>query len=77
MLLYKGMYATLQRNEYVPCVSFYKSVLIFLPLFQKDEIYAESTQDIGQIDDRKFANVKLTADFQSQLDTFDFKSLTG
>lgn len=33
--------------------------------------------DIGQIDDKKWAHVKLTDDFQSQLETFDFKSLTA
>ena len=33
--------------------------------------------DIGQIDDKKWAHVKLTEDFQSQLETFDFKSLTA
>ncbi len=47
----------------------------FVP--SSDEINAESTEDIGVIDDRKFAKVKLTEEFQAQLEPFHFKSITS
>ncbi len=47
----------------------------FVP--SSDEINAESTEDIGVIDDRKFAKVKLTEEFQAQMEPFHFKSIAS